>query len=176
VELISRPVGDLGFLPLSDFGGHTFLYIIPDDPSTIGSISGVNGAVTDTKVGIGTTTPQSTLHVDGSLSIGISMSIAGGTVVSPVSLLNYKTYLGLSPADNTNNNYQLPSPVTYPGRLYIIRNNSSSFNAVLSTAAGQLFAGSSSGGGATYTLNPTTSVKTVMAVSDGTNWTILKQD
>ncbi len=142
----------------------------------LGSISGVNSAVADTKVGIGTTTPNTTLHVDGSLSIGVSMSIAGGAGISPVSLLNYKTYLGLSPADNTNNNYQLPSPVTSPGRVYIIRNNSFSFNAVLSTAAGSLFAGSSTVGGATYTLNAGGTVKTVMAVSDGSNWTIMKQD
>ena len=142
----------------------------------LGSISGVNSAVADTKVGIGTTTPNTSFHVDGSVSIGLSMGIAGGPGGSPVSLVNSKYYVGLSPADNTNNNYQLPSPVAYPGRVYIIRNNSAFFNAVLSTAAGSLYPGSSDVGIATYTLNTMTSVKTVMVISDGTNWTIMKQD
>lgn len=130
----------------------------------------------DGNVGIGTTTPNSTLYVDGTVGIGVTLNIAGGTSGSPVSLLNQKSYVGVLPADNTNNYYQLPSPITYPGRMYIIRNNSSVNNVNITTAAGLLFAGNSATGGATYTLNPSSSPKTVWAISDGSNWTIMKQD
>ena len=117
-----------------------------------------------------------TIKLDGVITIGYVMGIAGGTSVSPVSLLNQNTYIGLSPADNTNNYYQLPSPVSYPGRTYIIRDNNSSFQANITTAAGLLFPGNSNTGSATYTLNPTSSPKTVMAVSDGANWTMMVQN
>ncbi len=117
-----------------------------------------------------------TIKLDGVITIGYVIGIAGGTSGSPISILNQPTYVGVLPADNTNNYYQLPSPVTYPGRTYIIRNNSSSYNANITTAAGLLFAGNSNVGGATYTLNPTSSPKTVMAVSDGANWTIMVQN
>jgi hypothetical protein len=60
--------------------------------------------------------------------------------------------------------------------MYIIRNNSSSFNVNITTAAGLLFPGNLNTGSATYTLNPTASPKTVIAISDGSNWTIMKQD
>jgi hypothetical protein len=130
----------------------------------------------DGKVGIATSSPNSTLHVDGTVAVGVSMGVTGGTAGSPASLASAKYYIGLSPADAVNNNYELPSPVTCPGRVYVIRNNSSSFPAVLSTAAGLLFPGASSTGGATYTLNATVSVKTVMVISDGSNWTIMQQN
>ncbi|MFZ1452794.1 MAG: hypothetical protein WAT20_08825 [Ferruginibacter sp.] len=127
-------------------------------------------------VGIGTATPNSTLQVDGTVAIGTSLNIAGGPSGTPISLLNQKSYVGVLPANGTDNYYQLPDPTVYPGRTYIIRNNSSAFQANIATAAGLLFPGNSDVGGATYTLNPTTSPKTVMAISDGANWTIMVQN
>jgi hypothetical protein len=116
------------------------------------------------------------IQLAGVVALGTSMGLTGGTAGLPVSLINYKSYIGLSPADATNNNYQLPSPLTYPGRMYIIRNNSASFTANILTAAALLFPGNSNIGGASYTLNPTSSPKTVIVISDGTNWTVMKQD
>lgn len=129
-------------------------------------------------VGIGTATPNSTLQVDGGIAVGISMGLAGGTNAVPVSLAGQKTYIGCSPADNINNFYQLPDPATVPGRIYYIRNNSSSFFANIVTAAGNIFPGNSNtaAGGNTYTLNPTSSVKTVICISDGVNWTVGRID
>ena len=127
-------------------------------------------------LGIGTAAPKSTLEVNGTMAVGLSINIAGGASGSPVSLAASNSYIGLLPADGINNNYQLPNPTTCGGRMYIIRNNSSSFTAILSTAAGSLFPGNSSVGGSTYTLNPTTAVKTVMCVSDGTNWTVMQMN
>jgi hypothetical protein len=128
--------------------------------------------------GIGTTAPNSTLHINGSIAVGLSMGLPGGPIGTPVSLLNEKVYIGCSPADNTNNFYQLPDPASVPGRIYYIRNNSSSFFANIVTAAGNIFSGSSSivAGGNTYTLNPTTAVKTVICISDGANWTVGRID
>ena len=126
--------------------------------------------------GLGTSTPNSTLHVDGTIAVGTSLNIAGGTVGSPVLLLNQKSYVGVLPANATSNYYQLPDPTLYPGRTYIIRNNSSVDPANITTAAGLLFPGNSNIGGATYTLNPTSSPKTVMAISDGANWIIMAQN
>ena len=90
--------------------------------------------------------------------------------------MNQKSYVGVLPANGTNNYYQLPSPLTYPGRTYIIRNNSSVDQANITTTAGLLFPGNSNVGVATFTLNPTTSPKTIIAISDGSNWTIMTQD
>jgi hypothetical protein len=130
------------------------------------------------ELGIGTAIPNTTLQVDGSISVGVSMGLTGGGIGSPVSLTNQKTYIGCSPADNTNNFYQLPDPATCPGRIFYIRNNSSSFFANIVTAAGFIYPGSSASiaGGNTYTLNQTTSVKTVICISDGVNWTVWKID
>lgn len=116
------------------------------------------------------------IQLDGVVALGVVMGLAGGSSGSPVSLLNQKSYVGLSPADNTNNYYQLPNPVSYPGRMYIIRDNSAVNSVNITTAAGLLFPGNSNTGSATYTLNPTSSPKTVMAVSDGANWTIMVQN
>jgi|GEM_PF-2982732 len=127
-------------------------------------------------VGIGTSAPNSTLQVDGTIAVGLTMGLAGGPSGSPISLATAKYYIGLSPADAVNNNYQLPSPVTYPGRVYFIRNNSSANNAVLTTAAGLLFPAQSATGIASYGLNAASSVKSVMVISDGSNWTVVQQN
>src|SRR5712672_936066 len=42
VELVSRPIGDWNGLPASQLGAHTFVYVVPDKPGSIGAISGVN--------------------------------------------------------------------------------------------------------------------------------------
>jgi len=129
------------------------------------------------KPGIGSGTGNNgQVKLDGAIAYGVSMGLAGGASGSPVSLVNQKSYVGISPADNINNYYQLPAPSSYPGRMYIIRDNSPANNAILTTAAGSIFAGSSSTPVATYTLNFASAPKTVMAVSDGNNWTVMKQD
>lgn len=147
--------------------------------NTMNSTGGYGARLTiksDGKTGIGTANPNSVLHVDGTMAVGITMGVTGGPSGTPATLANAKYYIGLSPADAVNNYYQLPSPVSFPGRVYIIRNNSSANAAVLTTAAGLLFPGSSSTGGASYTLNAGSTVKTVMVISDGANWTVMQQD
>jgi hypothetical protein len=139
------------------------------------SVMVVNGNGT---VGIGTVAPASTLQVNGTIAIGVTMGLAGGPIATPVPLVNEKSYIGCSPADNTNNFYQLPNPASCTGRIYYIRNNSSSFFVNIVTAAGNIFPGSSNtvAPGNTYTLQTSSSVKTVICISDGTNWTVGKID
>lgn len=143
-----------GFNSTTSTGGNLILF-----PGT-GANNGGNGSI----------------KLDGIIAYGVTTGLAGGASGSPVSLLNQKSFISVSPANNTNNYYQLPSPVTYPGRMYIIRNNSGSFNVNITTAAGLLYPGSSNTSVTPYTLNPITSPKTVMIISDGTNWIVMKQD
>ena len=128
------------------------------------------------RLGLGTLDPQSTLQVNGTIAIGVSNSIAGGTSGSPVSLANQKSYVSLLPADASNNYYQLPSPSVCTGRTYIIRNNSAVDETNITTASGLLFIGNSNTGVSTYTLNAIGSPKIIMCISDGINWMIMKVD
>ncbi|MEK7224331.1 MAG: hypothetical protein AAB221_01450 [Bacteroidota bacterium] len=143
-----------GFNSTTSTGGNLVL-----TPGT-GANSGGNGSI----------------KLDGIVAISVTTGLAGGTSGSPVSLLNQKSFISVSPADNTNNYYQLPNPATYPGRMYIIRNNSGSFNVNITTAAGSMYAGNSNTSVSPFTLSPASSPKTVMIISDGTNWIVMKQD
>ena len=143
---------------------------------TAGNIANKNSG----NVGINTaaTAPNSTLHVNGTIAVGVNMGVTGGTSAAPFSLAGSKSYIGCLPADNTNNYYQLPNPTTCEGRIYYIRNNSSMNTAKIVTAGGLIFPGNRATAvmGGFYDLNPTTSVKTVICISDGANWTISKLD
>ena len=172
----SNPIAHGINIKIAGTGTNNRILDLSTSPTQLGVGTSVLVANGNGTVGIGTAAPNSTLHVDGTLAIGTSLNIAGGPSGTPISLLNQKSYVGVLPANGTDNYYQLPDPTVYPGRTYIIRNNSCVDQANITTAAGLLFAGNSSAGGATYTLNPTTSPKTVMAISDGANWTIMVQN
>ncbi|MBL0055882.1 MAG: hypothetical protein IPP31_06715 [Chitinophagaceae bacterium] len=127
--------------------------------------------------GLGTSTPNSTLQVDGTIAVGITMGIAGGPVGTPTLISTQKAYLGLSPA-GANTYYQLPDPTLTPGRIYYIRNNDNTNSAWLGTVAGLLCPGSGTclASGTWYELKATISVKSVMVISDGVNWSVFKMD
>jgi hypothetical protein len=134
-------------------------------------------------IGTGNNVPTSTLQVDGAIAIGISMNIAGGSTIAPVSLANFKSYIGLSPISG-NDYYELPDPSTCVGRIYYIRNNNNAgadYVYIRSAGTGQICEGSGPClGVGTYkaitTGSPNPSPKTVMCISDGINWTISKMD
>ncbi len=121
----------------------------------LGAINGVNGATADTNVGIGTTAPNSTLQVKGSMSLAIR-------VVPAASLI------GLSGSDcvlvvtgSGASNVGLPDPVA--GRVYVVKNRS---NGLITL---QPVTGTATIDGATLiTIAATTGVAEV--ISDGTNW------
>jgi hypothetical protein len=146
---------------------------------SIGNARGTNDAVS---VGIGTATPSSSLQVNGTFAVGVVNGFGGGTSGGPNGLdqgsINSTTliggYYGLAPTSANNQYYILPNPGNCPGRVYYLRNNSSSTTAILNVNSGQLIDSASSSGTGQYTLTTTGSAKTVIAVSDGTNWTIMR--
>ena len=82
----------------------------------LGSIDGINGSLADTNVGIGTTAPNSTLQVNGSISVAIR-----STSASPlIALSATDTVLVVTGAGASN--VGLPNPVA--GRFYVVKNRS----------------------------------------------------
>ncbi len=144
----------------------------------IGNERGSNDAVS---VGIGTATPSSSLQVNGTFAVGVVTGFGGGTSGGPNGLdqgdINNTTLIGgyynLAPGTNANY-YQLPSPASCPGRIYYLRNNSGSASAFLLTTGGSIFGASSASATPStgYELKPNAASKTVIAISDGTNWTV----
>lgn len=146
---------------------------------SIGNVRGSNDAIS---VGIGTATPNSSLQVNGTFAVGVVTGFGGGTSGGPNGLdqgdINSTTliggYYGLAPGTNSNY-YQLPNPTTCPGRIYYLRNNSTSASAFLLTSGGSIYGASSSAAVSSttgYELKPAAASKTVIAISDGTNWTV----
>jgi trimeric autotransporter adhesin len=132
----------------------------------------------NTTVGIGTSTPGSTLQVEGTIAIGVSLNIAGGAIGSPTSLEGSKAYIGLAPS-GSNNYFELPVASTCPGRIYYIRNNANvNFAYVRAASPGLICPGSGAclNAGDYYELKAAASVKTIIAISDGVNWTVGKID
>jgi len=143
-----------------------------------GSSFNVSGSgVVGTSLGVGTSgAPTSTLQVAGTSAVGVVLGIPGGAGASGTLLASYPGgYLGLSPTGSSDNNFVLPAPASCVGRVYYLRNNSDSFMANVGTATGSILPASAStalGAGQPYQLRPDAASKTVIAISDGVNWTI----
>ncbi|GAB3845528.1 hypothetical protein GCM10028822_04090 [Hymenobacter terrigena] len=134
---------------------------------------GNNLTVTGTgNVGIGTSSaPTSTLQVAGTVAVGVVNGLAGSGAGTP---LGNAGYVGLSPVAGADF-YRLPDATSCPGRIYYVRNNSTSNIAYLSTSGGAIFeGGATSAAGLPYFMQTNGLTKTVIAISDGTNWTLLK--
>lgn len=126
------------------------------------------------QVGIGTTNPRSTLEINGNLSLKV-VSLNGGPGTARTAI-DDGTYINLTPTLG-NADFELPDPTLVPGRIYILRNVTDTETAfILTQGAGVLFfAGDSTTG--TGVVNMTTNIgggnatKTLIFVSDGSNWT-----
>ena len=131
------------------------------------------------QVGIGTTTPLSTLDINGNVSFKV-VDLDGGNF-SNKTKINDGFYLNLRPnngAPNNGNDFELPDAALVPGRMYIIRNVRNCDDAyIYSEAPSLMFAGNSRTASAQPILMgsdcaQTGSVtKTLMIISDGDNWT-----
>ncbi|SDG93986.1 hypothetical protein [Winogradskyella thalassocola] len=126
------------------------------------------------QVGIGTTDPKSTLDINGNLSLKV-VSLNGGPSGAATSI-DDGVYINLTPTFG-NADFELPDPRTVPGRIYILRNITDTETAyILTQGAGvEFFAGDSTS--STTVVNMTTAVgggnlnKTLIFISDGSNWT-----
>lgn len=132
------------------------------------------------QVGIGTTTPLSTLDINGNLSVK--------HVLLPVNpadftrqIIDDGVYISVSPVVN-NQDFQLPRAGDFPGRIYIIRNVQDTLDADIvlhpdDILAGVLFFAGDSSTGIVGPIDMDSGLggghrtKTLIFISDGSNWT-----
>lgn len=132
------------------------------------------------QVGINTSTPMSTLDINGNLTIKeigiINTNVAGSTVFNggpsgSATPINDGVYISLTPTSG-NQEFILPNAIDVPGRIYILRNISNSITAQIYTFGGNFFSKDSSTLTASpLNMPPNALLKTVIVVSDGANWT-----
>ena len=134
------------------------------------------------QVGINTTTPLSTLDVCGNLNIkeiGLVNSNVSGSATfyggpsGSATHIDDGVYISLTPTSG-NQEFILPNAVNVPGRIYVMRNVSNSIDAKIYTFGGSFYAKDSSGAtGSPLTMPYNSSLKTVIVISDGANWTYI---
>lgn len=124
------------------------------------------------QVGINTTTPLSTLDINGNLSVKV-VSLNGGPSLG-ATLINDGVYVNLIPTPG-NLQFYLNDPATTPGRIYILRNITDFETAELYTAGGKRFFNKTTNAGSAVNgpifLPPNSVGKSIIIVSDGVNWT-----
>jgi hypothetical protein len=132
------------------------------------------------QVGINTTTPLSTLDINGNLNVKeigiINPNVPGSAVLNggpagSATPINDGVYISLTP-NSGNEEFILPNAVNVPGRIYILRNISNTFQAQLYTFGGQFFSKNSNTSSVAPLILPANSVgKSIIIISDGANWT-----
>ena len=124
------------------------------------------------QVGINTSTPMSTLDINGNLSVKVVNLTGNGSGTSGSAILiNDGVYISINPSA-TDDKFQLPSPVLFPGRMYIIRNINNSITAQLTTTVGLLFPKNSTTGSSNIFMFEG-NLRTITVISDGVNWTYI---
>ena len=119
------------------------------------------------QVGINTATPLSTLDINGNLSVKVVVLTGSASITN----ISDGVYLSLSP-QATDQEFKLPSPIDYPGRVYILRNISNTNTAKLTTTAGNFFFKGLTSGGVNTIYMYDNHYRTILIVSDGSNWTV----
>ncbi|TDP59925.1 hypothetical protein [Flavobacterium dankookense] len=132
------------------------------------------------QVGINTTTPLSTLDINGNLNVKeigiINSNVSGSAVLNggpsgAATAINDGVYISLTPTMG-NVEFILPNAVNVPGRIYILRNISDTVTAQLYTFGGLFFSkGSNMNTASPLTLPPNAIGKSIIIISDGANWT-----
>jgi hypothetical protein len=134
------------------------------------------------QVGINTTTPLSTLDINGNLTIKeigiVNANVAGsatfnGGPVGSATQINDGVYISLTPTAG-NDEFILPNAANVPGRIYVLRNISNSITARIYTFGGGFYAKDSNTATVAPLSMPANAIlKTVIAISDGANWTYI---
>ncbi|MFY7987762.1 MAG: hypothetical protein ACOVNP_02685 [Flavobacterium sp.] len=124
------------------------------------------------QVGINTTTPLSTLDINGNLSVKtVTLNGTNSGGGGSAALINDGVYISVRPLA-TDDKFQLPNPTLFPGRVYIIRNIQNSVTAQLTTASGMFFPKNSTTGSSNLYMYEG-NLRTVIVISDGVNWTYI---
>ena len=136
------------------------------------------------QVGINTTTPLSTLDINGNLTLK-EVGIINANVVGSAPLLgslspartsiNDGVYISITPQGISGaNDFQLPNAVDVPGRIYIVRNISNSNTAYMFAAGGNFFAKDNfNSTSSPLVMLHNAASKTIIFISDGINWTYI---
>lgn len=124
------------------------------------------------QVGINTTTPLSTLDINGNLSVKtVTLNGTNSGGGGSATLINDGVYISVRPLA-TDDKFQLPNPSLFPGRIYIIRNIQNSVTAQLTTTSGLFFPKNSTTGSSNLYMYEG-NLRTVIVISDGVNWTYI---
>lgn len=124
------------------------------------------------QVGINTALPLSTLDINGNLSVKVVNLIGNGSGTSGSAILiDDGVYISINPTA-TDDKFQLPNPVLFPGRMYFIRNINNSLTAQLTTTSGLFFPKNSTTGSSNIFMYEG-NLRTVTLISDGVNWTYI---
>lgn len=132
------------------------------------------------QVGINTASPKSMLDINGNISVkevGIVNSYVSGSAIlyggpgGNAKPINDGIYISLTPTTG-NVEFILPNAASIPGRIYFLRNISDTETAKIFSFGGQFYP-SNSINPITFPLNmpPNALLKSVIFISDGTNWT-----
>lgn len=117
------------------------------------------------QVGINTTTPLSTLDINGNLSLKTVVLVGSATPT----LIDDGVYISLQPSV-TDQEFRLPNAVNFPGRVYVLRNIQNSITARLTSAGGLLFPKNSTTGNTDVYMYEGNN-RSLIVISDGINWT-----
>ena len=121
------------------------------------------------KVGVGALTPLSTLDVNGNLSLKV-VSLNGGPAASRTPIVD-GIYLKLRPSSGSDE-FIVENATSVPGRYYIIRNVTSHTNAKIYSNGGWFYPANSESGYSGPLIMPfNATLKTLILISDGANWT-----
>ncbi len=119
------------------------------------------------QVGINTTSPLSTLDINGNLSVKVINLNGSGTPTT----INDGVYISINP-EAQDQEFKLPNPTLVPGRIYFIRNINNTFTAKLTTVSGLLVPQNTTTGTSQIYMYDNNS-RTITVISDGTNWTYI---
>ena len=124
------------------------------------------------QVGVNTTTPKSTLDINGTLSVK-HLALTGSS--TPVLIGEEEgVYFSITTSD-PNEIFRMPDATLFPGRIYILRNVGNTNDARIETlgVGVEFFAGDNGTGGTTSVILEAANVsnKTLIFISDGSNWT-----
>ena len=119
------------------------------------------------QVGINTTTPMSTLDINGNLSLKTVVLIGSGSAT----IIDDGVYISINP-QATDQEFKLTSAILFPGRVYIIRNINNTNTAKLTSAGGMLFPKNSTVGTIDIYMYEG-NLRTITVISDGSNWTYI---